>query len=168
NYHENDKAQSQIKNFATNVRDSTRFEEAILAYADFVPAVDVKSYLLEATSRDSTGHRAQLAVTYLSASGTDTTLATDLHSPFLNADYPVEIRRRARQGLATYVGSPESWLARGPQALAESADPRIRYLVVEGMLKNSSPEIMSFLKEYLPTESDARVYRFIETGINQN
>src|SRR5699024_7379451 len=116
NYPENDEVQSQIKKFATNVRDSTLFGEAILAYADFVPADEFKSYLLETTSRDSTGQRAQLAVKYLSAAGKDTTLATDLLSPFLNADYPFEIRRRALQGLATYDGSPESWLARGTQA----------------------------------------------------
>src|SRR5699024_11768656 len=93
---------------------------------------------------------------------------TDLLSPFLNADYPFKIRRRALQGLTTYDESPENWLARGKQALAESADPRIRYLVAKGMLKNSSSEVQSFLEDYLPTEDDVRVYRFIETETNQS
>ncbi|HLR24831.1 MAG TPA: HEAT repeat domain-containing protein, partial [Fodinibius sp.] len=168
NYPENDEVQSRIRNFAANVEDSTLFGEAILAYADFVPADEFKSFLLETTGRDSTGRRALTAVRYLSDTGRDTTFTTDLLSPFLNADYPFKIRRRALQGLTTYDESPENWLARGKKALAESADPRIRYLVAKGMLKNSFSEIQSFLENYLPTEDDARVYRFIETETNQS
>src|SRR5699024_10999186 len=165
NYPDNEEVQQEIKQLAANVQDSTLLGEALLTYADFVPVDEFQDFLKTTTAQDSTGRRALTAVKELFKNQDDSTIAKKLLSPFLSNDRPFEVRRRALYGLTAYDNSSESWLERGKTALSEAADPRIRYLLVKGMLQNSSPEIQDFLSKYRPSEYDARVFKLITKGL---
>ncbi len=77
---------------------------------------------------------------------------------FISEEYRYEIRSRALKILIQHDHTPSDWISRARNLLA-TTDPRIRYLLIEGLRRNKNGEVVAFIKEHIQDEYDARVHQ---------
>lgn len=165
NYPDNADVQNSVKRFTMAAKDDALFGKGVITFAKLSSDQELQSLLSDIARQDSTGRRSIAAIKYLAKEGIGQKKRTESLSRFLDAGNPYELRSKVLSVLIEYDQSSENWLKRGKGALRESADPRIRYLVARGMLKNSSPEVKKFLQEYVADEHDLRVRQLIKKGL---
>lgn len=165
NYPESSDIQDTIKQMTANTNHISIFEHGISALSSIASEEELEGFLSDIASQDTLGYRSVAAIQQLAEKGQTGTLSEATR--FLDEDYDYGVRQMALEVLIEYEDTAQNWLERGQELLPESADPRIRYLVVQGLLQNQNPEITSFLEEYLADEYDARVYHEIRQGLGE-
>ncbi|MDZ7680715.1 MAG: HEAT repeat domain-containing protein [Fodinibius sp.] len=127
-------------------------------------AEQFRSFAESVTQQDSTGHRAIFVIQQLANIG-EVEEAVGKAGLFATDEYSYEVRRMALDILIQHDHTPADWLARAKNLL-DTADPRVRFLVVKGLARNRNQEVTDFLSSYLQDEYDARVYRQIEQALD--
>ncbi|HLR31306.1 MAG TPA: hypothetical protein VK074_02375 [Fodinibius sp.] len=165
NYPESPDIQSTVRKMIANAANISIFKQGVAALSGIASEQELESFLSEIAQQDTVGYRSVAAIQQLAENGQTGSLSEA--SRFLGEEYDYGVRQMALQLLIEYDNTAGSWLQRGQKLLAESPDPRIRYLVVRGMLENQNPDIISFLEKYAADEYDARVYYEIQRGIGE-
>ncbi|MCW9706621.1 hypothetical protein [Fodinibius salsisoli] len=163
-YPENQESLDRIKQITMNTDQTSIFKEGLTSLSELISTEELNTFIGAITQQDSVGERSLLAIQHVAKRG-QTENIVDQVAPFLDSEYPYSIRKIALNILIDYDTSAESWLIRGQESLTNAADPRIRYWVVQGLLKNKNASIHSFLEEYAADEYDERVYRAITEGL---
>lgn len=165
NYTESPDIQNAVKKMTATADHISVFKQGIAALSGMASGEELEAFLSDIARRDTVGYRSVAAIQQLAEKGQTGTLSEAAR--FLNEDYEYGVRQAALNLLIEYDNTAGNWLERGQELLPESADPRIRYLIVQGLLKNQNLEIVSFLEEYLADEYDARVYHEIRQGLGE-
>lgn len=165
NYPENPDILSTVQQVTVSTDRLPVFKQGIATLSTIASGEELKGFIADIVRQDTVGHRSVAAIRQLADEGEAGILSEA--ERFLDEEYDYGVRQAALDLLTEYENTSDNWLERGRELLAESPDPRIRYLVVQGLLKNRNPEIISFLEEYRADEYDARVYHAIRQGIGE-
>lgn len=160
NYKENPSIVDRVESEAQGAEELSYFKKATNVLMAIAPQDRFHSFVQGIAQDDTVGTRSIFAIQELANMG-DVEEAVERASLFTGEDYRYEIRSRALGILIQHDHTPANWIARGEELMSDP-DPRIRFLVVEGMERNSNEEVEGFLKEYIQDEYDARVYGKIE------
>ncbi|SHF96474.1 Peptidase family M1 [Fodinibius roseus] len=165
NYPENPDIRSTVQQLTVNTDRLPVFKQGIATLSAIASAEQLEGFIADIVRRDTVGHRSVAAIRQLADEGQTGILGEA--ERFLDEEYDYGVRQAALNLLIEYEDTSGIWEERSRELLAESADPRIRYMVVRGLLNNRNPEIISFLEEYMEDEYDARVYHAIRQGIGE-
>ena len=165
NYQGNDAVRNRVQGLAQNADSFGLFGKATEVYSTLASAEQFRSFAEGVTQQDSTGHRAIFVIQQLANMG-EVEEAVGKAGLFATDEYSYEVRQMALNVLVQHDHTPADWLARA-KSLLDTSDPRIRFLVVQGLARNQNQEVTNFLSDYMQDEYDARVYRAITQVINQ-
>lgn len=163
NYPESVEIQKRVRQMTASTNHIAIFKQGISVLSGIATQEELDAFLSEVARRDTVGYRSVAAIRQLASKG-ETGMLTEAER-FLGGSYDYGVRQEALEVLTEYDENAQNWLQRGRELLTESRDPRIRFLVVRGLLQHQNSEIVSFLSEYLSDEYDARVYRAISEGM---
>ena len=165
NYQDNDAVRNRVQGLAQNADSFGLFGKATEVYSTLASAEQFRSFAEGVIQQDSTGHRAIFVIQQLANMG-EVEEAVGKAGLFATDEYSYEVRQMALNVLVQHDHTPADWLARA-KSLLDTSDPRIRFLVVQGLARNQNQEVTDFLSDYMQDEYDARVYRAITQVISQ-
>jgi aminopeptidase N len=157
NYKENAQVLDRVQQLAENTADEELFRKATQVLMTITSAEEFTSFVDGITQQDTVGTRSIFAIRQLANMGSvdEAVAKADL---FTGSEFDYPIRSAALDILIQYDATPSDWLSRA-KSLLESSDPRIRFLVIEGLQRNKNQEITDFLSAYIQDEYDARVHQ---------
>lgn len=164
NYENNVSVLNRVKSAAQNADDFKLFKKATEVLTTIASQEQFAAFVETITQQDPVGNRAVFAIQQLANMG-NVDEAVQRASLFTGEQFRYEIRRRALEILIQHDHAPDNWLSRAEELL-EDADPRIRFLTVEGLERNQNEEVRSYLSEQILDEYDARVHQRMERVIS--
>jgi HEAT repeat protein len=165
NYQGNPTVRDRAQKLALNADDFTFFRKATQVYSTLASADEFRNFAESVTNQDTTGHKSIFVIQQLANMG-EVEEAVAKAELFTGDEYRYNIRSMALRILIQHDHTPADWLNRAKE-LMDTSDPRIRFLVVQGLGRNLDQQVTNYLKEYLQDEYDARVYRKIEQVLSQ-
>lgn len=164
NYKGNASIISRVKLVGQNADDIALFKKATQVLTAIASQEEYAGFVETVTQQDSLGKRSVFAVQELANMGAVDEAVTRAKL-FTGDQYNYQIRSRALEILIQHDHSSSDWLSRAEE-LFDDADPRIRFLVVQGLERNLNEEITEFLGVRIQDEYDARVYHKIQQVIS--
>ncbi|NGP86747.1 HEAT repeat domain-containing protein [Fodinibius halophilus] len=150
---------ASVKSVAQRTEHLALFQKATQVLTALMSKDQFVGFTETVVQQDSVGNRAIFVIQELANMGAIKE-AIERAELFITEDYSYEIRQRALHCLIQHDHTPSDWLSRARELL-EDPDPRIRFLIVEGLRKNRNKEITDYLSAYIQDEYDARVYQKI-------
>jgi hypothetical protein len=165
NYEGNKQVSSRVQSVAQNAETFMFFRKATEVYTTLASAEQFRNFAEGVSQQDSTGHRAIFVIQQLANIG-EVEEAVGQASLFATEEYSYQVRRMALDILIQHDHTPSDWLARAKNLL-DTADPRIRFLVIRGLARNQNQEVTDFLSSYSQDEYDARVHKHIQQVLDE-
>lgn len=159
NYPENATVVNTVRSVAQSAEDKELYQKAVEVLTTIMNEESFGGFIESVVQSDTVGTRSIFAIQELANMG-QIENAVKQANLFTDNNYSFEIRSRAYQLLIQHDHAAENWLGRAKE-LTETADPRIRFLVVRGLERNANDEIRSYLSDYRQDEYDERVYQKI-------
>jgi hypothetical protein len=160
NYKDNSQVQSQVEQLAENAGSFEFYQKAVQVLVAIASPDQFSMVAERITQQDTVGKKSIFVIQQLANIG-EVEEAIKRAGLFIGDEYRYDIRSTALKVLIQHDHAPSNWLTRG-ENLLDTSDPRIRFLVIQGMEKNQNGEIRNFLSDYIQDEYDARVYQKIE------
>lgn len=160
NYKGNSSVLNRVESLAQNTQQLSFFKKATKVLMTIASEEQFKSFVKSVAQQDTVGKRSIFAIQELANMG-NVEEAIERANLFTGEQYRYDIRSRALKILIQYNHTPADWIARA-EDLLKDADPRLRFLTVRGMERNKNKAVVSFLKEHIQDEYDARVHKKIE------
>jgi hypothetical protein len=160
NYKNNPKVRQRVEQLAQNAGTLGRFQKATEVIMTLSNADQFQVYAEGIIQQDSMGHRSIFVIQKMANMG-KVDQAVKKAGLFTTEGYNYAVRSRALEILIQHDHTPTDWLSR-TQELLQAADPRIRFLTIQGLDRNMNEDIRDRLLSYIQDEYDARVYHRIE------
>lgn len=160
NYKDNAQVQSQVEQLAQNASSYEFYQKAVQVLMAITSPDQFSTFAENIAQQDTVGKKSVYTIQQLANIG-ETEEAIEKAGLFTGDNYSYNIRSTALKILIQHDHAPSNWLSRG-ENLLDTSDPRIRFLIIQGLERNFNGEIRNFLSEYIQDEYDARVYRKIE------
>jgi|GEM_PF-581556 len=163
-FKDNPDVKDRVERLAIDAQDNDLFKKATQVLTSIESPEQFADYAGTITQRDSVGQRSIFVIQQLANLG-QVDEAVKKAELFTEDQYDYEIRSRALGILIQHDHTPADWLSRAKELLV-SSDPRIRYLVVEGLQRNQNKQITDYLNAHIQDEYDARVHTKMESLLN--
>lgn len=161
NYEENAEVRNRVQSQIRNADTIGAFKRAVKILTAITTAEEFTDFTKTVTRQDSVGRQSIFVIQQLANMGEIEEAVTQAES-FITNDYHYEVRSTALKILIQHDHTPADWITRA-EKLLDAADPRIRYLVVQGLKNNKNDEVVSFIQDHIQDEFDARVYKSMRT-----
>jgi hypothetical protein len=157
NYNGNSAVLDRVQSEIRNTESFDVFQRAVKVLMAISSEEEFGSFVDSIVQKDSVGREAIYMIQQLAnIGGVEEAIAKA--ELFISDEYRYEIRSRALEILIQHDHTPSDWISRTRNLLA-TTDPRIRYLLVQGLKLNKHRAVVAFIKEHIQDEYDARVYQ---------
>ena len=160
NYPQNSTVVNTVQTVAQRADEFPMFKKATQVLTVVMAEESFSGFVESVVQADTVGRRSVFSIKQLANVG-QIEDAVEQANLFTESQYSYDIRSEALQILIQHDHAASNWLSRAEE-LFEEADPRIRFLVVQGLERNLNDEIREFLSDYLQDEYDARVHNKIQ------
>lgn len=160
NYPENTTVVNTVQSVAQDAEDDSLYQKSVQVLTTIMNEESFGGFVESVVQSDTVGTRSIFAIQELANMG-QVENTVEQASLFTESEYRYQIRSRAYQLLIQHDHAATNWLTRA-ENLVETADPRIRFLILRGLERNMNDEIRSYLSDYRQDEFDERVYQKVQ------
>ncbi len=160
NYPQNENIIRSVENATHNAEDMKFFQKANKTLTAIVDSERYRSFVSQMVKSDTAGFRAIYATRELANMG-ETDIAVKQAALYLDSDFDYGVREAAMEILIQNDHTPADWLSRADDLLRDK-DPRIRYLLVQGLNNVQDDEVREMIEVWIHDEYDARVHRAMQ------